>query len=443
MDRNVNISRMHNNQTESSVGINPTNPKNLVVVSNLDVGSGLFEGYTFDGGRTWTTKVIATGGGGLPSACCDPSLSFDRYGNLFFVYLDDIQFASDVALSTDGGVTFAKIAEVRPAGPSRSAPFRATGAAAGPRIGSGTDQPTITTGADSVWITYTASSGKIQASGAPVSGFGQVGAFTTPQSVAGTHGGGDYGDVAIGPDGQVTVIYQDQTGGEGPTNVWTALDRDGLGPQGFGQARKLTVSNVGGFDFIPAQSTRSVDAESALMYDRTGGLHDGRLYTMWTQELPNESNDMDIEFQYSDDDGVTWTSPVQLNDDTGTNSQFNPKIALDQSTGNLAACWYDARNDLGQGGPGDTDGRPNTDAQQWCTYSTDFGSTFVPNLQVSAATSNAKDANNGIDYGDYGALAFYGGRFFPVWADNSNATGDNPDGTLHQFDLVTTRVRVR
>jgi hypothetical protein len=30
-----------------------------------------------------------------------------------------------------------------------------------------------------------------------------------------------------------------------------------------------------------------------------------------------------------------------------------------------------------------------------------------------------------------------------VWADNSNSTGDNPNGTLHQLDIYTARVRVQ
>ena len=39
-------------------------------------------------------------------------------------------------------------------------------------------------------------------------------------------------------------------------------------------------------------------------------------------------------------------------------------------------------------------------------------------------------------------LTFYGGSYFYLWADNSNSTGDNPDGTLNEFDLYTARVRV-
>src|SRR5207247_1384899 len=129
------------------------------------------------------------------------------------------------------------------------------------------------------------------------------------------------------------------------------------------------------------QPDRSVDAEANLAYDRSGGVNNGRVYAIWTQEVKNESDDMDIMFQYSDDNGATWTPAVRLNDDAGTNSQVNPAIAIDQATGSVGVSWYDARNDLGSGGPGDTDGIPNDDVQIWATYSTDGGGTFVPTFQ--------------------------------------------------------------
>ena len=57
-------------------------------------------------------------------------------------------------------------------------------------------------------------------------------------------------------------------------------------------------------------------------------------------------------------------------------------------------------------------------------------------------TSNSHASGNHIDFGDYTALAFYGGIAYPAWADNSNSTGTNPDGTLHQLDVFTAAVPV-
>jgi hypothetical protein len=146
--------------------------------------------------------------------------------------------------------------------------------------------------------------------------------------------------------------------------------------------------------------------------------------------------------RYSDDDGATWSNGVRINDDHTTNSQFQSKISLDQTTGNLAVVWYDTRTDLGTGGAGDTNGIPNDDAQFWGTFSTDGGLSFKPNFQISVGTSNSADAHNGIDYGDYSGLSFYGGTAYPAWSDNSNSTGDNPDGALHKFDIYTAAVKV-
>jgi hypothetical protein len=246
----------------------------------------------------------------------------------------------------------------------------------------------------------------------------------------------------VGPNGQVLVTYQDAVNGQGGSHIYTALDPDGLGPAGFDTPRLLASSNVGGFDYIPAQANRSVDGEANLAWDRTGGAHTGRVYEIWTQENGSETDDMDIMLQYSDDNGTTWSPAVRLNDDNTRNSQFNPAIALDQTTGNVAVSWYDARNDQGTGGAGDTDGIPNDDVQIWATYSTDGGVTFAPNFRVSKGTSNAGDADSYFDYGDYTHAAFQSGAFYPAWSDNSNSTGTNPDGTLHQLDLFTAKVAI-
>ena len=61
---------------------------------------------------------------------------------------------------------------------------------------------------------------------------------------------------------------------------------------------------------------------------------------------------------------------------------------------------------------------------------------------MSQGTSNAVDVNSFFDTGDYTHAAFVSGSFWPAWSDNSNSTGDNPDGALHQFDLYTAKVSV-
>ncbi len=359
---NFNVTAMPGNEAEDAIAVNPTNPSNVVAMSTLpDVPAGLAVGVTFNAGSTWTRSVIgATAADPLGDICCDQQLAWDRFGNLWMTYLVNSSGDVLVALSTDGGTSFTKVADIQQ------------------KFG---DQPSIAVGPNSVWVSYTHSPGtQIQAFGAPVTGLGQFGTFSTPENVP-SPGNGDYGDTAVGPGGQVMVTYQNSTNGQGGADIYVAVDPDGLGSAGFGKPAKVAHSLVGGFDYIAAQPDRSVDAEANLAWDRSGGAHNGRVYLIWTQETPNESS-------------------------------------------------------------GDTNGVPNDDFQIWATDSTNGGATFAPNFQVSQGTSNAVDANSFFDTGDYTHAAFVAGSFWPAWSDNSNSTGDNPNGTLHQFDLYTAKVSI-
>ena len=436
---NVDISQRAGNESEEAIAVNPTNPNNIVVLTNIQEGfSGLFLGVSFDGGQTWSRRIIADGpsigegAGGLGDGCCDPSVSFDEYGNLFLSYLYNLENVVPVLLSTDGGVTLHVIANLpkppKPPGtkgPSRHGEYRFV------------DQETIVAGQGSVWLIYNGG-GPMNATGAPVTGLGQVGSFIPAEVVPGTNNC-TYGDIAIGPGGKVMNVCTLTESGQGGGKLFVNVDPDGLGPAGFGDRVFVTDTHVGGFDFIPAQPDRSIDAEPGFAWDRTGGPHDGRVYLVYTLEEKNESDDTNIYVRRSDDDGSTWSSPLRVNDDAGTNSQFMPKISLDPTTGHIAVVWYDARNDLGTGGAGDTDGVPNDDAQVWGAFSSD-GTSFTPNARISAGTSNSHDSGNGIDYGDYSGLSYFGGLAHPAWSDNSNSTGTNPDGALSKLDIYTASV---
>ncbi len=437
---NVDVSRRHLNESEEAIAVNPTNPENIVVVTNVGhreagLTAGMLAGVSFDGGQTWATRLIGNNDN-LGDACCDPSLSFDQHGNLFLTYLFEVENVVPIALSTDGGLSFHIVANIG-AGGSATASRSGTDERGLFRF---VDQPTITTGEDEAWVIFNAG-GPMVATGARVTGLGQVGGFAPVEVVSGTNNC-TYGDVAIGPAGQVMNVCTLTESGQGGGKLFVSVDPDRLGAAAFGKRVFVTGTHIGGFDFIPPQPDRSVDAEPGLAWDRTGGPHTGRVYLVYTLEVKNESDNTDIEVRYSDDNGATWSSPVRVNDDATANSQFLPKISLDPTTGNIAVIWYDSRQDLGTAGPGDTNGLPNDDAQVWGAFSTDGGRSFTPNVKISAGTSNSRDSGNGIDYGDYSGLSFFGGIANPAWSDNSNSTGTNPDGALHQLDIYTAAVHV-
>ena len=90
-----------------------------------------------------------------------------------------------------------------------------------------------------------------------------------------------------------------------------------------------------------------------LAWDNGGGRYHGRVYAAWTQQRPQDSNNLNVMFQHSDNSGRTWTKAVPLNDSQTVNSQFFP-----------------------------------------ASYSTDGGARFAPGFRVSQGTSNAKDTHS-------------------------------------------------
>jgi len=432
----TNATLVAGNEDESAIAVNPNNTQQVAVMSNGVAGdAGLPLSISSNGGQTWTRTIFATGTGagqdGRPAACCDPTLAWDAFGNLYVGYLFRTGTAPallirtiELYVTTDLGANFTNL------GPVDSHPADS---------GTSLDQPTVVAGAGAVWVTWRDDSGGIAARGRQVTGAGTFGAWGAEQDVANV---GNFGDIAIGPGGEVMVTYQTPTGNEGPSNIMVHTDADGLGAGGFGAGVTASTTNVGGFDFLPAQPGRSVDAEAGLAWDRSGGAFNDRVYLMYNDENPNESNDFDVFVRTSTNDGANWSAPVQVNDDAGTNSQMLPKIALDQTSGQVAVTWYDARGDTG-GGPSatDIDGTANNDVTLFASWSSDGGATWAANVAVADAPTNGYNFNGAQELGDYTGAAFHGGVLYPSWADSSNSTGDNPDGTRVSFDVYTAAVR--
>jgi len=414
---NVNISQLPGNQNEASLAINPTNPSNIVAWSNEEnaPNGGVRVYVSNDAGASWTNRLIGANDSLENAACCDTQAVFDSFGNLYAVNLDFLSGGGDavkVLISSDGGASFSVVTIAT----NTSLIF---------------DQPSIAVGDNTVWVDYTDTSANlIKASGAAITGLGAVGPFSAPQSAPGSTDG-SFGGIAVGPNGQVMVTYQAPHGGVGPSAIRVNTDPDGLGPAGFGNAITVSNTNVGGFAPIPPQPNRTIDSEANVYFDRSGGAHNGRAYLVYTDRPSTTSSNTKIFLRFSDDNGTTWSNPVRVSDNTTAKSEFLDQAAIDQSTGFLAVAWYDSRNSTN-----------DVTAQVFATVSFDGGNTFAPSVQVSAGTSNVTVASSGIDYGDYMTMDFVNGVFYPIWSDNSNSTGDNPNGALSSLDIYTAAVTV-
>ncbi len=429
---NQNLTKTAGNQYETTVAINPANNQMVFMASRNELG-GLYTARSTNGGVTWTSKFIAQSAippaGNVPRAYGNASAAWDSFGNLYLVYIsqnsvNSVGAYATVAVSKDGGSTF-----YAPygSGPAMILPYTPPFYKAG-------DQPTVTVGpgtngaAGSVWVTYF-SQGGIWVSGADVSSNGTVSTFVS-QLLPSQPAGVNFGDIAVGPNGEVAVTYGPNTGTSG--SLYLQVNTNGVSGT-FSPPVLVTSVNVGGFSYLPAQPNWGIDPEAGLAWDRTSGPRRGRLYFVFTDAQTSGSTDTDIYIVTSDDLGSTWSPRVRVNDDTGTNSQILPHISLDQSSGNVAVTWYDCRNSSA-----------NNTAQYFGAISTNGGASFEPNFQISSGTSyqaRSIAALRKTDYGDYTGNAFASGILIAAWADNSNSTGDNPEGVTN-FDVYTAAITV-
>ncbi len=419
VDRN--LSQRSADDNECAISKSPVNANQLFELCNVTGAAGMFAARSTDGGVTWiypdpVDKTIADGDPGQgPDSCCDPTLAWDQFGNLFITYIGASLNTIETIFSTNGGSTFTNLAT----------------------FSGSVDQPTVveatvTGGNTNVWVVWN-QGGAMVARGALVTavGPGGIGAFNALQTIPST-GNCSFGDIGVAPSGAVVQVCENPTGGQGPATLRINVDADGLGPGAFAATASTVATNVGGFDFIDPQNSRSVDAEAGLAFDRNpASPHFGRVYLVYSEEPINEGSPSNLNtlLRFSDNTAGTWSAPIKVDDDaTTTKAQFLPKIATDRVTGNIAVCWHDARNSAS-----------NTAMQIFCSASNGLVATptFLANVQVSdgASVSNG----NGVEFGDYMGLVFGNDVIHPAWADTSNSTGNNPNGTAG-FDAFTDRV---
>src|ERR1044072_195910 len=73
----IDVSQRAGNESAEAIAVNPTNPNNIVVFTNIAEGTaGMFLAVSFDGGNTWSRRVVGEGNDGFGDTCCDRRLGF-------------------------------------------------------------------------------------------------------------------------------------------------------------------------------------------------------------------------------------------------------------------------------------------------------------------------------------------------------------------------------
>ena len=217
-------------------------------------------------------------------------------------------------------------------------------------------------------------------------------------------------DIAVAPDGTVYVAYGAFQGGGNPFNgiaITKSMDcgRKWSQPVFVGSYNDPQAPGVAfrtpAFAFVAADDT------------------DPNVIYVAYQSL---SGDYDIYVQRSTDAGVTWGSPVQVNEDPGARHQIFPTI--DVSNGALHVAWYDFRNST-------TAANEALDVYYASTNTAgDSYPTFSHNERVTDISHNGNcllfGGGTAAFHGDYNELdAYWNGENHIVhvaWADNRDVT---------------------
>jgi len=193
--------------------------------------------------------------------------------------------------------------------------------------------------------------------------------------------------------------------------------------------------------------------------------HQGWLYVAYVGIGGGQADNTDIFLATSQDGGLTWTRGRRVNDDVATRDgfsesapgsvgrpQFQPAVAVDQSTGTLVVSYRDGRNDAAR-----------ARVATVLTTSIDGGATFAPisyanpaKTAIDAATGavvnlgpypdNVSGANPArdttFDFGTGMGLAVAYGHVYPVWAANFNAGVQSIIKTNGATDIVVANATI-
>lgn len=366
---------------EPHVTQNPLNPLQYFGAYNINGA------WRTSDGHNWTSSVPNFG----TSVNGDPVTTYDGAGNLYYESMFGGVTGCKVMRSTDNGLTWSAAV-------------------------------TSVSGNDKNWIAADQTSG-------PNSGF--VYTAMTPGNFARTTNLGvtwttttSFGTqslpgimVCIGPNGATDggVVYVVTNSGSAFASTYTfyASTNGGLN---FTLKSAQNFSNyvgteVGGRNSVQNMRTRPYPFITA---DQSSSSFRGRLYLVYASNSPaGNGNKPDIFCRYSTDQGVTWSSPVTVNDDVPStgNNQWHPSIWCDTQTGRLFVKWMDTRN------------TPTSDsAYIYASYSDNGGVTWAANQRMSNQKMkiNCSTCGGGGTpryQGDYDAIISNNNQALAMWTD--------------------------
>jgi len=185
--------------------------------------------------------------------------------------------------------------------------------------------------------------------------------------------------IAIAPDGSVFVAWEAiSTNPASPNTREIDIAKSAIGGTLFGTPTKVTNVNCVGncTDGILQGGIRILELPSLVAGN---GPLAGKLLVAWNDgdnpqpdALVGTYNFADVKLTISAD-GVTWSAPVRVNTNPASNTDHFQPAASSDSSGRVAVCFYDRRND------------PNNFLiDRYCGNSTNGGASFSTNTRITS-----------------------------------------------------------
>lgn len=368
-------------QSEVSIDISPSNPANMVAGSNLN-----WIYLSSDSGKTWMGKRVTSQFG----TWGDPVVEYDTKENLYFFHLAGFQWGGPEFLngivcqkSTDYGLNFSPGSRTEANGKDHDKQWVCLEPNGSIHMTwTQFDEYGVSTNCESQ-ILYSKSVDEGETWSSPkiineVSGDCIDDDNTVEGAVP-----------AIGPNGEVYVAWA------GPAGL--VFDRSLDGGDSWLQQDVFIDSMPGGWD-IQIPGTSRANGLPVTKCDTSNGIHRGTIYVNWSDQR-NGTDDTDIFFSKSTDQGNTWSATKRVNDDLAGNHQFFTWMDVDQVTGFIYLIWYDRRNYSDE----------QTDV--YMAVSEDGGETFK-NFQIN---ENSFIMTSSVFTGDYIGVSAYNNVVRPIW----------------------------
>jgi hypothetical protein len=307
---------------EPSIAVDPNNPNILAIGwRQFDTISSNFRqagyAYSTDGGQTWTFPGAIEPG----IFRSDPVLDADNNSNLFYYSLSTATgYTCELFNSIDGGATW---------------------------LG-----PVPAYGGDKGWMTIdrTGSLGE-----GNIYCFSRDGVSTTIVLTRSIDGGQSFqplvnvpenpgrGTIAVGMGGELYAAGRSFNNGQ----FALARSSNAPDPQATPMFEFSTQLNLGGqYSAYAGPNPGGLLGQTIVACDNSSGSGDSTVYVLSSVDPPG-TDPLDIYFIRSTNNGLSWSSPVRVNDDPGTSAwQWFGTMSV-APTGRIDVIWLDTRDNPG------------------------------------------------------------------------------------------------